>query len=153
MKLDNRMFFAMALIGSISITLPLLMTMLQVSLYQFGRLSAFSLPLQMSSGVVLIYSGLFSSITCNINEMEASDFDIKFAWRPFAVIALLFLGSIILLVSQFEKYRMQAVWSDWLVVALAVVTSLFATFAYVEACRYFLRIKRLTISYRNALDI
>ncbi len=153
MKLGKNIatFFVVALIlGSISLVGSAVTLMVDESPYRFGRLAGLWFLIQLCGSVVLLYSGMFGLITCNVTEVTARRFNMKIIWGTFIFVALLFMSSIWIAASDLLRHH-SATTGDWVAICVSMITIVVSAFYYVQACRYFMRLHRLRRPYEDLL--
>jgi hypothetical protein len=146
----TRFFTACIYWGAVSIFCLIFTLAFDGSPYRYGRLGGAWFLVQISSSVALLYSGMFGIMTCNVTEIDAIRFNMKVAWGVWPVLAVLLLGSLGLAWYDFQKHS-TSTWVDWLAVGIGIVTVGMAVFAYIQACRYFLRLHRLRRPYEDLI--
>lgn len=119
--------------------------------YRAGRLGVNFWPLHGAAALALVYSGMFGLITCEATEISSTRYNLGVAWVAFAVIASLYFVGIYFASVQLMSVKIPANWGDYTMATVASATAIVAAYAFVEACKYFLRIHRLRAPYRRQL--
>lgn len=151
MKLGTKItaFFSVAMIlGIISLLGGVITLVADDSPYRFGRLAGLWFLIQLGGAVVLLYSGIFGLVTCNVTEITATRYNMKVAWSAFVFIAVMYLSCIWFVLADSQRHHSATI-GDWVAVGIGMITIVVATFYYVQACRYFLRLHRLRRPYEE----
>lgn len=142
-KADKFFFIALGL-GFISVSIAMLGVLPEWSPYHFGRLGCGFFLIQLASGTVLLYAGMFGLMTSNVTEVTAHNYNMKIAWGVFIFLALLLAFAVW---SAFyvipEAVDQEPVFIDWLAVGFGMLILMITMYFYAMTWRYFLRLERL----------
>lgn len=131
-------------LGVISLAVAMFGIFPEWSPYRFGHLGGGFFLIQLSSGVVMIYSGVFGLMISNTTEINAHEYNTKLAWGIFLFLAVLYASVVwvgfYLMPSELDQ---EPVFIDWLAIVFGTATIVATAFFYVMTCRYILRVQRL----------
>lgn len=154
MKLGSgviKSFSTTIFLGVLSFLIAGIGLMFDNSPYRYGQFGSGMLLVQFGCTVVFLYSGAFGMVTCNVTELTSQRFQMRVAWTAFIVVAGFFVGSLLIALHYLSMDIKKPIWTDWLVVAVGMISIVLATFSYIQACRYFFRLHRLRKPYRDLM--